>query len=520
MTDPLDRPGRLRRRRRERLMALLPRLLAAQPEGSVIGLLVDALAGRLAELDEAAERVLRDRWVALAGGSPPWDGGSYPLEDLGLLLDIPQEGWEELEAYRRRLRQVAPVLLGGSSTVRSLLGAAAACLDTELCPRLRRLPDTDAARKDGVQDTTLGLGVRPGTRASCPECQAPGEICPYDTGQRLATRGAVVARLLLTDSPPIERRLHLRALGHDSRFQVVNASLVLDRPVVTLSATTKLAFPALHNVESNEVMLYAGTLAAGETLVLSPKRFESDVGLFGGGSPQGPALDYLLAPGGSAVVQGKATRDVSDQIYYLQGVTFGEVHFGHARFSLLGQHVLSPGLDAGTNTWRLLGYTQKDVQAIADRTLLPGLSGAPVKPFDGVPDARGDLALDWWARVPATFRLRIPEMPARASPEERTEVLDLTRRTVEAAKAAGVLAAVDFPEPPRCERHALGEGALRVSLAVGSKESQPGAEALKAVRVTVRGTERQPEDDHRGLTIQGVFDRTRFGWSHLGTRPS
>ena len=63
------------------------------------------------------------------------------------------------------------------------------------------------------------------------------------------------------------------------------------------------------------------------------------------------------------------------------------------------------------------------------------------------------------------------------------------------------------------------DGALRVSLKVGAKESQPGAEALK-VRVAARGTERQPSEDRRGLTVQGVFDVTRFGWSHLGTRPS
>ena len=37
-----------------------------------------------------------------------------------------------------------------------------------------------------------------------------------------------------------------------------------------------------------------------------------------------------------------------------------------------------------SNTWRLRGYTQKDVQAIADKTLLAGLAGAPALPFDGV----------------------------------------------------------------------------------------------------------------------------------------
>jgi hypothetical protein len=97
-------------------------------------------------------------------------------------------------------------------------------------------------------------------------------------------------------------------------------------------------------------------------------------------------------------------------------------------------------------------------------------------------------------------------------------VLDLTRRTVDAARAAGVLSAVDFPEPPRRERHPLGEGALRVALRVDSKEAQPGADALRKVRVAVHRSERQPEEDRRGLTVQGVFNVTRFGWSHLGTR--
>lgn len=78
------------RQRRERLLALLPRVYAAQPKGSAVAALVDVMAQSLANFDADLRRVLHDRWVALACGVP--DGaqgdGDAALDRLGVLLQI------------------------------------------------------------------------------------------------------------------------------------------------------------------------------------------------------------------------------------------------------------------------------------------------------------------------------------------------------------------------------------------------------------------------------------------------
>ena len=75
------------RQRRERLLALLPRIYTAQPRDSAVGAVVDALAAALARVDDSLTRVQYDRWVGLA--SPVQDDtGSSAVEALGRLLQV------------------------------------------------------------------------------------------------------------------------------------------------------------------------------------------------------------------------------------------------------------------------------------------------------------------------------------------------------------------------------------------------------------------------------------------------
>lgn len=90
MTQPVasaDNSQRLRR-----LLALLPRIYATQTRGSAVGALLDVLAQRLADFDQDLQRVMRDRWVALACGTPddlPAAGDDEAaLDRLGALLQI------------------------------------------------------------------------------------------------------------------------------------------------------------------------------------------------------------------------------------------------------------------------------------------------------------------------------------------------------------------------------------------------------------------------------------------------
>ena len=77
--------------RRARLLDLLPRVYAAQPRGSAVGTLLDVMAQRLADFDQDLQRVLHDRWVALACGVPDaldGEGDDAALDRLGALLQI------------------------------------------------------------------------------------------------------------------------------------------------------------------------------------------------------------------------------------------------------------------------------------------------------------------------------------------------------------------------------------------------------------------------------------------------
>ncbi len=504
--EPLDPRARLRQRRRERLLALLPRLYEVRP-GSAMATLVDVLAGQLAELDEATERVLRDRWVALAGGEPRWDAGLHPVERLGALLELPREPWEDVEPYRRRLRQSAPVLTRGSTTARSVLTLVAAALDTELCPRLSRLPrETGAAA-----DTTLGVCVRPGTVAGCPGCATPGESC---------VSSPAVARLLLTDNPVTAHSLVLTGLGHGDTFLVNNPSLAADRPVVTLRALEPLRYPVLRNHRSNGSTFFAGSLEPGEVLILRPRRDAADTAPFEGYTPEGPALQRLSEPAGRAFVSRREghLEDVSDRIFYLHGSALFDVGrfagsdgapISEARFALLDEGVMTPFVQPGESAWSYRGYARADIRALAEPELIGRLEKeAPEAPAAG----RVELALEWWTRPPASFRLRIPQMPAR-KPSELTAVRELVRRTVERARAAGIRVVVDFPEPPHQEEHSLGETGWTALLATRAEEN---AQALETLKVGMRTTqaEAQPLAEER-FSMQGIFDTTRLEWSHL-----
>ncbi len=519
--EPLDKQARLRRRRRERLLALLPRLYATRPD-SALGTLVDVLAGRLAELDEATDRVLRDKWVALAGGEPRWDSGPHPLERLGAVLELPREPWEDVEPYRRRLRQSAPVLTQGTTTVRAMLTLAAAALDTELCPRLARLP----SGKESAADTTLGLGMRPGTVAGCPGCATPGETCVYAPQEGLADltthtgTSPIQARLLLTDNPVTARSLVLAGLGHDDTFQVDNPSLAADRPVVMLRALEPLHFPMLRNTRSNGATLFAGELKEGEVLTLRPRRDAADTAPFEGYAPEGPALQRLTQPTGRAFVSrlDGQLEDVSDRIFYLHGgARFDVDRFAGnespestgARFALLDESVLTPLIEPGLGTWVYRGYAKRDIRALADAELVRRLEPeAPEQTTAG----RVELTLEWWTRPPASFRLRIPMMPARGQ-EESGAVKELVRRTVERARAAGIRVAVDFPAPPRKEEHPLEELGWEARLGIQQREEARARDSL-AVRVDARHEEKQPLAEER-FSMQGIFDVTRLDWSHL-----
>ena len=537
------------RPRRHRLLALLPRIFAEQPGGSAIGVLIEGMAAVLAELDEGLIRTQRDHWVNLARGDTTNGEVDSALERLGALLDIPRLAWvetvsdatgkainvtkvEETEAYRQRLILTAGVLTRGLTTPRALLELAIVTLGAEPCPR-----------QEIEKDAILAFGVPLGTRRRCRVCQSNTPApCP-NTEMR-------VLEAWIIENPPLRRSIVSDPpLKPGGRFKVKSLSLVEDVPELRLKAIDKpVQYPSVQNRDTGEIILYAGEINPGEVLNLWPQIESEEAARYDSHDPVGAHAWRNQYPSGSAVLIGVdgSLQSVSAKIYYLSGPTFppedlatdapraprfatplategirfadalsqgdtfdGSAQFATAtadsgaRFGSSGQRVRSPRLRSGNDEWMYGIYTKKDIEAIAGRNPGALLDNAPEQPGD----TQVELTLSWWVRPPATFRLRIPRNAWVGRAESRNTT-SLLAQWVQRAKAAGVLALVDFPEQELRETQFLSErGILRTRQQW--QESQMLEETTLRAELQFKNQEIQLLTEG-ALTWRGVFDTTRL----------
>jgi hypothetical protein len=162
-----------------------------------------------------------------------------------------------------------------------------------------------------------------------------------------------------------------------------------------------------------------------------------------------------------------------------------------------------------------VGYTKTDIEALADEqlraVLLPGAPAA-LTPSSG---PALDLQLSWWVRPPATFQLSIPFMPdVRADKERRDHIVALLRRMLDRARAAGVRAALDLPEPTHTDQHELGTRAFSVE-ADAKFQERAGATTSELSADAAAKLEERHSIGEGQFSFQGVFDVTRFEGSRF-----
>jgi hypothetical protein len=469
MTEGEQRELRLRafrRRRRKRLLSVLPGVYAQQPVGSVVYQLLDTMAGRLAELDDALEQVMAARWVKTAGGEPLFDRAAAPLDLLGALFDLPRlpadpdhgKPVEDTEAYRQRLMAMARLLARGVTTPEVLLQ---------------------------LTQAVLGAGVR----------------------------------AKIVDNPLVRRDQTVPAVQHDANsqltFRVRNDGLLADRPVLGITALDgDMPFPAVRNITTSEVVLFAGVIPKTRTLYIQPALEAAERDAFTGvDRPSPPAGAYL------------STTDVSAQIYYLAGSQFDKVRFPPReaadgpgadptwpRFANPGHKVQTPLIMPGESRWDFLGYTGADLTGVTDKDGKPiAFPGAPQQPAT----TQVAITLSYYTRAPATFRLSVENGDAIRDDPRRARLL---RDIVERTRGAGIRALVEFYQPPEQEDHGqfLADAAPRIDATVRPADVAGLRDpALRiAAESALTGERHVLADDIVFFT--GVLDVTRFDQSRFG----
>ncbi|MEX1367817.1 MAG: hypothetical protein AB1Z98_32110 [Nannocystaceae bacterium] len=519
------------RTRHDRLRSLLPATYATNPRDSAVGVVLEVLADRLREADQAIERGLRDKWLLTAqaarevqdpqdppGGLsaeieplPTVDLGDrpLPLEYLGAALDLLRQPWEaDTEAYRRRVKLLAPLLAGGLGTPRAIIAMALSALGSEPCPRLTR---------EGNE--TRGIGLPSGSLDRCRACRGgrrpPPGPCPL---REQATMSARVVDNPRSRVSLVREQLRPGAT-EEARIYANNLSLFADRPELTLSipagASTAAVVPRFRSLRTGEELVIARVLQAGDTLsVRGPSPYDPERPRHRQQWVDRPAA-FAAAP-----AQVRVGVEVDVPVIASEGSRFDSAVFGPdvgepadaATFTVTRlvdpSELEVPAMLPGANTWVYQPLTRSELDAaVADLDPAEDLGALPDSAL--VPEDRDDtqvqLVLRWWVRAPSRFRLRIPRTPA-VQAAETAGAAGYLRRLIDRARPIGVLPVIDFLQPIEPEsldpRDGLGAFALSIAEPV-----EPGDVLPQDLRLD---EQLGPED---GGGFIGVFDVTIFDFS-------
>jgi hypothetical protein len=449
-----------------------------------------------------------------------------PLRALLALLEA-----EPTASYRARLQITVAVTGAGLTTPRALLALAIADLGAEPCPKMKR-----------AGDATLARAMALGTRRRCPACGDDQLACPNEA----------LFDAWITEQPAQVAQATVAAARLREVFTLRNDSLIADRPVLAVSASKPVSYPAIQSRSSGEIVLYADDLLPGSTLRLLPQ-IDADEARAAESHDRAVSHDWLLrSPRGRAelVDPSGQVRDVSASIYYLWGTRFDEAasRFGGEnvdglRCGVLDQVVRSPQLRPGDNDWMMLNFAAPAYRFNAPTSRLAGgsvkdgahfalvdasIAGSDAKfastlftvlerattLADGADSSDAPqfrVEVDWVTRPPFLFHLRVPKNGWIQAAELRGAVA-LLIKDVDRARPVGVRARVDFPEPVYVERLDLREQAgLALTLTL-AEDAAPDIGVSLSVRRAWR-------EDHLlgegGLTIGAILDVTRFESSTL-----
>jgi hypothetical protein len=508
-----------------------------QSKTSAVGSVIEAMALGLSELDESMIRTQRDHWVDFAKGETSNGEAVNALERLGTLLAIPRFENETVDAYRLRLPMTAKVLMRGLTTARSLLELAIITLGAEPCPHQKV-----------IKDAVIALGFPLETLSNCPVCKSGNKSSCPNSGKELL-------KAVITDNPIQQNRFTpLKPLQPGDKFTLENYSLHDDIPEIRINALEQsINYPFLHNLATGEIVFYAGKINPGQVLSLWPHITPEEFARYESYDYEINHIWHKQYPLGSAVLINTdgSVQTVSEKIFFYfgakfpsdediaanapelpryasqnatEGICFAETLIeGHcfgsalfagtndpegARFGGRSQRVRSPRIRSGKDEWLYGVYTRKDVEAITGNSFGDLLDNAP----DNAGMVAVTLTLSWWSRLPASFRLTIPQTD-KLKEAQTLGATDLLMQWIQKYKAAGVLAIVDFPKLPLPDEHGL-DVQLTMNIRQQWHESMDLEDTLPNIVLSSSLNEQHLVTD--GVLAQnGIFGYTTFESSFL-----
>ncbi|MBK9755934.1 MAG: hypothetical protein IPO88_21020 [Nannocystis sp.] len=420
--------------RLERMLAVLPRALRG---GRRIASLLGAAAAELSADDRSLERglslLMRSRWPALARGwladaDPHETPEATELARIAALLGVEPLPGESVTLFRRRLHQDVLLHRQGLCTAPALLARVAMLYLPEHPPTI--------AWEDELAVATVEVRDARGQ-----PCSLRLEV--VDNPTRRCAAGPAVS----DDPGPASPDLLLH-----------NGGLTPARPELVLLAGAALSLPELHHLESDLRLVFLGTLAAGDRLVLRP-----DVGPTVNGRPS-PAPLVVSSP----------TRFDSGVIYCIDEIVDGAPLTRGARFSRSERWQPGddgfPELACGANHLRCRSVPLPELAALIDHWPDRAVALAAVAAPRDNPRLAVHLGARWHETPAACFSLRVPAdiVPWHRRNEPALHWRAL-RECLEASRAAGIAATLDT-QPPRLRDALVLAERVHVHVQIGRRD--------------------------------------------------
>jgi hypothetical protein len=455
--------------RARRMLETLPQILQ---RGRGIDQLFRVVSAELSGADgieDGVTRVLRSRWHTLAEGfgddAPPVDKAVTELGRIGALYNLFPARSESADGFRRHLTTFIALHRAGITTIPAIFGLVALVYLAEAPPEITWEGRTVVARFEVLEPD--------GSRSP--------------------------VRLELIENPTVPASAFFDGVAAGQQVVVVNNGLDDALPDIALTAPANkaVAVPVLTQKDTDLLLLFAGVVPAGATLLLRDQR--------------APLLNG--APVTDPVIRTRPSR-FFDPTSAEPPARFGSLDHPRARFSIFDRSLALPALAPGENRWsydtvdraRLLSYLtgSPDAAQLAQQALLVKDS----------PDVR--LQLRWTEVAGASFVLRIPAdyVPPHFRAEDPTKRLAvLVRelgRALDYGRAAGVRAHVELSFVMPSESLAISESAVAIATTQTFTDAETASDAMYNFGQLIDFDEQVPPIDDDRITWTGLFDGTRF----------